>query len=47
MSAGGKTKAMLKFWKKYCSVSPFRARVCLEARVVLAVSPIFSSVAPI
>lgn len=48
MSAGDKTKVMPKFLKKYCSVSAFRVRVCLEAQALLAASPILlSSVAPI
>lgn len=46
MFAGSKTKAMLKFWKKYCSAAPFRVRACLEARTALAVLLLFSSVAP-
>lgn len=48
MSAGDKTKVMPKFLKKYCSVSAFRVRACLEAQALLAASPILlSSVAPI
>lgn len=47
MSAGGKTKVILKVWKKYCSVSSFKARACVEAQAALAVLPILSSVASI